>query len=69
MALEILCMPYFVSYVYAYICFWAITRLMKLNEIPVKFVQSDRNVLFLEQSTLQLPQIKSVESGISQIWT
>ena len=42
---------------------------MKLNEIPVKFVQSDRNVLFLEQSTLQLPQIKSVESGISQIWT
>ena len=30
---------------------------MKLNEIPVKFVQSYRNVLFLEQSTVQLPQI------------
>ena len=40
---------------------------MNLNEIPVKFVQSYRNVLFLEQSTLQLPPTKSVESAISRI--
>ena len=57
MALYVLCVPYIVWYVYADFCFWTITHLMKLNEIPVKLVQSYRNVLFLEQSTLQLPQI------------